>query len=190
MRTWLKVLMLAGSAALLTACGTGGVTKDEAASGPAPVDERDGSGAYAAGTGDGGGAEAMGIDGEGGFDAQSLNDPSSPLSQRTIYFEYDSSEVSAEGREILAAHAAYLASKPGISPVLEGHGDERGSREYNVALGERRAMAVRTLMLFLGALEDQLQTVSYGEEKPVALGHDEGAWRLNRRVELIYPEYQ
>ena len=188
MRTWLKVLMLAGSAVLLTACGSTGGTKDDASTGPAPVDERgEGTGAYGA---DGGGAEAMGIEGAGGLDAQALTDPTSPLSQRTIYFEYDSAEVSAEGREILAAHAAYLANNPGVNLVLEGHGDERGSREYNIALGERRAMAVRTLMLFLGALEDQLQTVSYGEEKPVALGHDEGAWRLNRRVELIYPEYQ
>ncbi|GAB6044181.1 peptidoglycan-associated lipoprotein Pal [Endothiovibrio diazotrophicus] len=185
MRTWLKVLMLVGSAALLSACGSTGGTKDEAASGPAPVDDRGASG-YAAE----GGAETAGIAGGGGFDAQALNDPASALSQRTIYFEYDSAEVSAEGREILAAHAAYLAANPGVTLVLEGHGDERGSREYNIALGERRAMAVRTLMLFLGALEDQLQTVSYGEEKPVALGHDEESWRLNRRVELIYPEVQ
>ena len=188
MRIWLKVMMLVASALVLTACGSSGGTRDEAAGGPAPVDERGEGGAYAAGTE--GGAETMGLEGAGGIDAQALNDPTSALSQRTIYFEYDSAEVSAEGREILAAHAAYLAANPGVSLVLEGHGDERGSREYNIALGERRAMAVRTLMLFLGALEDQLQTVSYGEEKPVALGHDEGAWRLNRRVELIYPEYQ
>lgn len=188
MRTWLRILMLAGASVLLTACGSGGGTKEGEAGGPAPVDERGQGGGYAEGSE--GGARAMGAEGATGFDGRPLDDPSSALSQRTIYFEYDSSEVSEEGREILAAHAAYLASNPGVSLVLEGHGDERGSREYNIALGERRAMAVRTLMLFLGAMEDQLQTVSYGEEKPVALGHDEAAWRLNRRVELIYPEYQ
>jgi len=188
MRTWLKILMLAGASVLLTACGSGGGVKEGAEGGPAPVDERGEGGAYAAGAD--GGAEAMGVEGGTGFDGRPLDDPSSPLSQRTIYFEYDSAEVSAEGREILAAHAAHIANNPGISLVLEGHGDERGSREYNIALGERRAMSVRTLMLFLGALEDQLQTVSYGEEKPQALGHDDDAWRLNRRVELIYPEYQ
>jgi len=84
------------------------------------------------------------------------------------------------------AFAEFLAGKPGLRLALQGHADERGSREYNLALGERRAMAVQRLMVLLGAGAGQLSSMSYGEEKPVAYGHDEGSWSLNRRVELVY----
>lgn len=116
-----------------------------------------------------------------------LDDPSSPLSKRVIYFMYDSSEVMPEYISVINAHANYLASNPGRSVVLEGHADERGSPEYNIALGEQRAKSVAKLMEVQGASGGQLQIVSFGEEKPAVPGHDESAWQQNRRVEITYP---
>ncbi|MCZ7597355.1 MAG: peptidoglycan-associated lipoprotein Pal [Gammaproteobacteria bacterium] len=109
-----------------------------------------------------------------------------PLSKRVVYFEYDSSLLSPEGQEIAEAHANYLLSNPGVSPVLEGHADERGTCEYNLALGEDRAKSVGQFMQAMGVQSGRIRTVSYGEERPVALGHDESAWSLNRRVEILY----
>ena len=108
------------------------------------------------------------------------------LAKRTIYFDFDSSEIRGEGTDIVAAHAKYLASRGGLKVRLEGHTDERGSREYNIGLGERRAQAVRRALLLQGATEAQLSTVSYGEERPSAAGSDEAAWTKNRRVEIVY----
>ena len=108
------------------------------------------------------------------------------LAKRTIYFDFDSSEIRGEGTDIVAAHAKYLASRGGMKVRLEGHTDERGSREYNIGLGERRAQAVRRALLLQGATEAQLSTVSYGEERPAAAGSDEAAWTKNRRVEIVY----
>lgn len=125
----------------------------------------------------------------GAFQGSPLDDPNSPLSQKVFYFPFDSSEISAADREALAAHANFLASNPNVSVVAEGHADERGSREYNLALGERRAQAVQRLLMLQGAASNQSRVVSYGEERPVAMGHDESAWRLNRRVELLYSGY-
>ena len=103
----------------------------------------------------------------------------------TIHFEYDSSEIKAEYAPVIAAQAKRLAGDRHAAVRLEGHTDERGSAEYNVALGERRAQAVKKALLLQGASESQLSTVSYGEERPVADGHDEAAWAQNRRVEII-----
>ena len=108
------------------------------------------------------------------------------LAKRTIYFDFDSSEIRGEGADIVAAHAKYLSKNIGMKVRLEGHTDERGSREYNIGLGERRAQAVRRALLLQGAAESQLSTVSYGEERPAAAGSDEAAWTKNRRVELVY----
>ena len=115
-----------------------------------------------------------------------LEDPNSPLSIRVIYFDYDSSDVRPEFRKVVEAHAAYLAAHPDVTVSLEGHADERGSREYNLALGERRAQSVKQQMIVLGASSAQIRTTSYGEERPVAEGHDEYSWSQNRRVEIIY----
>ncbi|MEM7404874.1 MAG: peptidoglycan-associated lipoprotein Pal [Pseudomonadota bacterium] len=115
-----------------------------------------------------------------------LDDPNSLLSSRVIYFDYDSSDVRAEDQALVEAHANYLAQNPGQRVLLEGHADERGSREYNVALGERRALAIGKLMQLLGVSDTQMRAVSYGEERPAEPGHDEGSWALNRRVELVY----
>lgn len=135
------------------------------------------------------GAEATGAQMGGEFAGDPLRDPDSPLSQRVFYFDFDSSELSAADRDALMAHGRYLAAHPEIALVVEGHADERGTREYNLALGERRAKAAEQVLLIQGAGRDQLQVVSFGEERPVAMGHDEEAWRLNRRVELLYQGY-
>ncbi|MCI0401209.1 MAG: peptidoglycan-associated lipoprotein Pal [Gammaproteobacteria bacterium] len=136
--------------------------------------------------GETGGAEARGLGDEGAFQGSPLDDPNSPLSVRVIYFDYDSSEIKAEYRPTIEAHAAYLASHPDVPVTLEGNADERGSREYNLALGDRRAEAVRRQLILLSASAGQIRTVSYGEERPAALDHDESAWSLNRRVEIVY----
>jgi peptidoglycan-associated lipoprotein len=110
------------------------------------------------------------------------------LAKRTIYFDFDSSEIRGEGTDIVAAHAKHLAATPRAKVRLEGHTDERGSREYNIGLGERRAQAVRRALLLQGATDAQLSTVSYGEERPAAAGSDEAAWAKNRRVEIVYTQ--
>ncbi len=114
-------------------------------------------------------------------------DGESPLSRTTIYFELDSSEITPDFREVLRAHGNHLVAHPEIRITIEGHTDERGSREYNLVLGERRAYAVQQLLMLQGVGADQLEVISFGEERPVSQGHDEEAWRLNRRVELRYP---
>lgn len=103
-----------------------------------------------------------------------------------VYFEFDSYELRPEDAEIAARHGIQLADNPGWNVRLEGHADERGSREYNIGLGERRAQAVRRVLLLQGAQPSQISTVSFGEERPVALGSDEDAWSQNRRVEFKY----
>lgn len=108
------------------------------------------------------------------------------LSQTRIYFAYDSSELDAESQAVAEAHAAFLRDNSSIKAVLEGHADERGTREYNLALGERRAQTVADVFYALGVSGANVEIVSYGEENPVAEGHDDSAWRLNRRVEIRY----
>ena len=117
-----------------------------------------------------------------------MDEPNGPLSKRVIYFVYDSSEVQPEYLSVINNHANYLASNKAVSVILDGHGDERGSPEYNVALGEQRARSVAKLMKLQGVADSQIQLVSYGEEKPAVTGHDENAWLQNRRVEITYPE--
>jgi peptidoglycan-associated lipoprotein len=108
------------------------------------------------------------------------------LGQRVVYFDFDKSAIRADAYESLQAHAAYLAGKAGAKIRIEGHADERGTREYNMALGERRAKAVVSFLTANGAAAGQLEVVSYGEEKPAADGHDESSWTQNRRAELVY----
>lgn len=132
------------------------------------------------------GAQARGARAGTAFEGHPLEDPASLLSQRVIYFDFDSASIRVADRPVLQAHAEYLAGHGAATVSLEGHTDERGSREYNIALGERRAKAVRQLLLFQGASPVQLETVSFGEERPLADGHDESAWQQNRRVEINY----
>lgn len=135
------------------------------------------------------GDQAQSANLQGGYDIKSLDDPNSPLSRRVIYFELDSSNISAEDREVISAHAKFMAANPQVSAILEGHADERGTREYNIALGERRAKSVQQLFSVQGVSGSQAQVISFGEERPVALEHNEEAWRLNRRVEILYSGY-
>ena len=138
-----------------------------------------GYGAYGSEGGGGGGRNGLTGDSE-------LDNATGPLAKRVVYFMYDSFEVQPEYRAVVSAHAAYLASHPGRNVVLEGHADERGTQEYNVALGEQRAQAVARMLQLQGAANGQIQVVSFGEEKPSETGHDESAWQQNRRVELSY----
>ena len=137
--------------------------------------------------GAGGAGGKYGAGGAGMTGDAALDDPSSPLSKRVIYFMYDSSDVQPDYVSVINAHANYLASNPGKSVVLEGHADERGSSEYNIALGEQRAKSVAKMMKLQGVNDGQMQIVSFGEEKPAVPGHDESAYQQNRRVEIAYP---
>ncbi len=115
-----------------------------------------------------------------------FSDPNNPLSKQTIYFELDSSQVKQEFVPVIAAHAEYLASHASQRVILAGHADERGSSEYNIALGEQRAKSVERMMRSQGVSANQLEIVSYGEEKPAVSGSGESAWQMNRRVEVGY----
>jgi peptidoglycan-associated lipoprotein len=108
------------------------------------------------------------------------------LANRIVYFDFDSAVIQGQGVDVVAAHAKYLAANPTARVRLEGNTDERGSREYNIGLGDRRAQSVRRALLLQGVSEGQITTVSYGEERPANPGHDEAAWAKNRRVEIVY----
>ncbi|HSG64457.1 MAG TPA: peptidoglycan-associated lipoprotein Pal [Gammaproteobacteria bacterium] len=169
------LLLLVTTLALgLAACGGNRATQADAAGAGMGAG---GAGASTAGMGGAGGPEVFReVPGQG----------TGPLSRLVIYFDYDQSDIRAEYNEVLAAHGGYLAANSTAGLRLEGHADERGSREYNIGLGERRAQAVRRALLLQGAGAVQLTTVSYGEERPAAFGSDEEAYSLNRRVELVY----
>jgi peptidoglycan-associated lipoprotein len=131
-------------------------------------------------TGNAAGADSAAADGQG-------SGASAPGGvARVIYFEFDSSEIRPEFVPVIAAHAHALARNASIRVRLEGHTDERGSPEYNIGLGERRAQAVRRALLLQGVAESQVATVSYGEERPAVTGQTEASWARNRRVEFVY----
>ena len=115
-----------------------------------------------------------------------LTDPNSPLSKRSIYFDYDRYDVKDEFRPLVELHARYLRDNPQMKMLIQGNTDERGSREYNLALGQRRSEAIKRMMLLMGAREDQIEAVSLGEEKPKAQGSTEEAWAQNRRGDILY----
>ena len=140
-----------------------------------------------AGTGSGlGGSDLMGSgSGRPGYFSQ-LQDPNSILSQRSVFYDYDSYTVTSEYRELVLSHARFLRDNASASVILQGNTDDRGSREYNLALGQRRADSVRNMMTLAGARDEQIESVSLGEEKPRALGHSESAWSQNRRTDILY----
>ncbi len=115
-----------------------------------------------------------------------LRNPNSPLAKRSVYFDYDSNAVKDEYRGTVQAHSRYMGDKRDTRIRIEGNTDERGSREYNLALGQRRAEAVKKVMTVLGVQDGRIETVSYGEEKPQSPGHDEQAWSKNRRADIKY----
>jgi peptidoglycan-associated lipoprotein len=118
--------------------------------------------------------------------ANPLKDPNNILSKRSIYFEFDSFVVEDKYKAQIDAHAKYLSGNRSAKVTLQGHTDERGSREYNIALGQKRADAVKRAMTLMGVQEVVIETVSYGKEKPKREGHDEAAWAENRRVDIVY----
>ena len=115
-----------------------------------------------------------------------LTDPNNILSKRSVYFEYDQMTVKDEFKPLVSAHGKYLSQNRNTKVTIQGNTDERGSREYNIALGQRRADAVKKMMMLMGATESQIETVSFGKEKPRNAGHDEGAWTENRRDDFVY----
>ncbi len=164
----------------VAACGGGASVKD------APVDEQStsssGLSSAETGTADSGSATGESIS-EGSTQMAMAGER--PTAMR-VHFEFDSSAIDSESQALIEAHAAYLADNPDVLLGLEGHADERGTREYNLALGERRGQAVRRIMRLLGIDGQRLTATSYGEENPIATGSNESAWRLNRRVEFMY----
>ena len=181
-----KLLVSALFAALLAGCAS---TPSPESS--APVEDRNasasaGSGAGAStspGTGSNIGGTATPGSGQG---SSALRDPNNILSRRSIYFDYDSDQVKDQYRPLVEAHARYLQGNRSARMTIQGNTDERGSREYNIALAQRRADSAKRMMQLLGAGETQIETVSFGKEKPKNQGHDETAWAENRRDDIVY----
>jgi peptidoglycan-associated lipoprotein len=188
--------MIAGILAIfVSACATtqeeyieeDGAPVDDQSTSTAIVDDGSSGGADATGLNDGDTVDEFIIVDESTMTAlDRLEKTDGPLSSRIIYFELDSAKLTSESIEILEVHGNFIAGNGEVKVRLEGHADERGSREYNIALGDRRAQSVRRVLLFQGASVDQVETVSYGEEQPASTDQTEEAWSLNRRVELIY----
>ena len=180
-KTLFAALFAALFAVLLAGCKT--TPTDEST---APIDDKSGAvtpGASTSGTSQSG---VTGANAGGSLGANPLKDPNNILSKRTVFFDYDSFVVREEFKPVVEAHARYLQQNKNAKMTIQGHTDERGSREYNIALGQKRSDAVKRMMILLGATEIQIETVSYGKENPRNSGHDEAAWAENRRDEIIY----
>jgi len=158
-------------AAVLAGCSQPTVPDPDAQSSAAPGDDSM--------------SEQAPMDDDGMGDGEFFDDDEAAMTM-IIYFDFDKSELRAEYADVLARHASGLSNSSRTSLRLEGHTDERGSREYNIGLGERRSQTVRRMLLIQGASTDQISTVSFGEERPVAFGSDEDAFQQNRRVEIKY----
>jgi peptidoglycan-associated lipoprotein len=174
-----KILMVLMLAVALTSAG--GCASKKPKPGASQSTEVGNNGADSAGAG----SDAANA-GNVGSDEDVAGPQGGLLAKRIIYFDFDSSDIKGEGNDVVAAHAKYLSSHASTRVRLEGNTDDRGSREYNIGLGERRAQAVRRALLLQGATEAQLATVSYGAERPAVVGNDEAAWSKNRRVEIVY----
>jgi peptidoglycan-associated lipoprotein len=190
-RNLLASALLAGCIALLSACSS---TSDK----PAAVDDKSttqpttaspNTQGLSTGTASPNNVASAGTVGSAGaIDGMdpALKDPKSPLSKRSIFFDYDSFVVKDEYKTLVETHAAYLKRSPKTRIVIEGNTDERGSREYNLALGQKRSEAVKRVMALLGVGESQVETVSFGEEKPRNPSTNESAWAENRRADIRY----
>lgn len=185
MRHVLLGLLLVGAGSLVGCSSTGDTSANGGDAGAEAVDTGVSEGASATGASQGGAASAESM-GTATYTGHPLDNPESILAKKVVYFDFDKSNIHDEDKAILDAHADYLVANGSASMRLEGHADERGTREYNVALGERRAVAVYRYMRLKGVAAEQMDYVSYGEERPAMQGHDESAWSKNRRVELIY----
>jgi len=180
-RTASSILALLAAAGLLGMLG-GCQTTPKTETG-VPVEERTPDASGAATTG----ATGAGVTGSATTGATNpLKDPRSVLSKRSVYFDFDRYDVKDEYKPLIEAHAKYLVGTKTARMTIQGNCDERGSREYNIALGQRRADNVKRMMQLYGATDSQIETVSFGKEKPKNGGHDEGAWAENRRDDLVY----
>ncbi|MEA3194363.1 MAG: peptidoglycan-associated lipoprotein [Betaproteobacteria bacterium] len=176
----LPVLSAAALAVLFAACST---TPDDQK--PAAVTER-GAAAPAPEVSARKPAPTVDLTARGRDASAALKDPNSPLSKRQIFFEYDKFEIKDEYKGTVEAHAKYLRENPGAKMLIQGNADERGSREYNVGLGQRRSDTVKRALILLGAKDSQIESVSLGEEKPACSEHAEGCWAKNRRDDMLY----
>jgi len=174
MRTLNILAVIFSSAVLLSACSS--VKLDD----KAPVVENAGSGVP------GGGADARSVGTVTTGSTDPLNDPQGVLAKRSVYFDYDSYTVKDEFKPVVEAHARYLSAHKDRRILIQGNTDERGGTEYNLALGQKRAEAVRRAFALLGVPDSQIEAVSFGKEKPKALGSDEAAWAENRRADIVY----
>jgi peptidoglycan-associated lipoprotein len=145
-----------------------------------------GDGADSMGGADGASAYGTSVDGEGSANALYEQQKAALMNDNVVFFAFDSAEIDAASMEMLKQHSSFLASNPNARVRLEGHTDERGSREYNIGLGERRSVSVQSVLMVQGATAEQLAVISFGEERPAVLGSDEAAHAQNRRVELVY----
>jgi peptidoglycan-associated lipoprotein len=175
MRTFSSFAIVLSAAMLLAACSSTKLDDKNA-----PVENRAGTGA----TTDGADPRAVNAVNAGSTDP--LNDPQGILSKRSIYFDYDSYTVKDEFRSVVEAHAKYLNSHKDRKVIIQGNTDDRGGTEYNLALGQKRAEAVRKALVLLGVSDAQVEAVSFGKEKPKALGSDEATWAENRRSDIAY----
>ena len=193
-----KILGVAAISVFLAACSTTPETQTGA-----PVDERNiagtvpggpgsatspaGSGSLAGSAIPPGGSAAGGATSPGGAAGRSaLTDPRNPLSKRSVYYDYDSFAIKDEFRPLIETHGKYLRDNRSAQIVVQGNTDERGGREYNLALGHKRAESVKRALAIMGVQEQQVETVSFGKEKPKAPGSDEAAWAENRRSDIVY----
>lgn len=178
LKPYARILAVALSLAFVAGCSSSGGTQDGSMDGT-----RSGSGAAGSGVS---GSQVGGTGfGSGNGTASQEADGRIP-EQRTIYFEFDSDRIRSEFESVLAAHARYLSENGSTRVVLQGHTDERGTREYNMALGERRARSVERFLSVQGVSPSQIEVVSYGEERPAARGQNEDAYAQNRRVVFAY----
>ncbi len=173
--TLIAALTAAAGLLFVTACTTTPTEEQK----PAPTEERKPAAA-------GEGPRVATVDLTKRPGANPLKDPDSILSKRSIYYEFDKFDVKDEYRGMIEAHAKYLRDNPGGKMLIQGNTDERGGTEYNLALGQKRAEAVRKSMATLGVAESQMEAVSLGKEKPKALGSGEAAWAENRRADIVY----
>ena len=130
--------------------------------------------------------DVNGDSGSGGSASQPWNDPKSPLYERSVYFDFNEYTVQTKYQKTLSAHASYLKANPKQKIIIQGNTDERGTAEYNLALGQRRSDAVRKSLNLMGVSDDQMEAVSFGKEKPKAEGDNEAAWAENRRADIVY----
>ena len=183
-----RIFAAAVFAVLLAGCQSTPTTQDAA-----PVEDRAAagasgtSGASTAGAGTSGvSGTSAGASGAGAAGGNPLKDPANVLSKRSVYFDFDSFVVRDEYKPLIEAHGRYLAGNRSARMTIQGNTDERGSREYNIALGQKRADSVKRMLILMGAQEAQIETVSFGKEKPRNPGHDEAAWAQNRRDDIVY----